>query len=95
MRYGIPSKTKTPSSSFYKKMKRTGIKRQLICELNVYPNDIAVGLNGTGMLIINPPWQFDVHAKNIQQYLWPLLKVKDAPVMPQEQTVKVQWLVGE
>ncbi|MGI9340432.1 MAG: 23S rRNA (adenine(2030)-N(6))-methyltransferase RlmJ, partial [Psychrobacter sp.] len=28
---------------FYKKLKRTDIRRQLICELNIYPNDVAVG----------------------------------------------------
>lgn len=80
---------------FYKKMKRTGIKKQLVCELNLYPNDVAVGMNGTGLLIINPPWQFDTHAKEILDYLAPILKPADAPAMPLEAMSVVKWLVGE
>jgi 23S rRNA (adenine2030-N6)-methyltransferase len=29
----------------------------LVCELCVHPPDSRVGLNGSGMLVINPPWQ--------------------------------------
>jgi len=80
---------------FYKKLKRTDIRRQLICELNVYPNDVAVGLNGTGMLIINPPWQFDNQAREILRFLQPALKVADAPNMTPDSATNVRWLVGE
>ncbi len=59
---------------FYKKLKRTEMRRQLVCELNIYPNDVAVGLNGTGLLVINPPWQFDNHAREILRFLQPVLK---------------------
>jgi 23S rRNA (adenine2030-N6)-methyltransferase len=31
----------------------------LVTELWVHPRDTAVGLNGSGLLIVNPPWQFD------------------------------------
>jgi len=31
----------------------------LAAELWVHPRDTAVGLNGSGLLIVNPPWQFD------------------------------------
>ncbi len=31
----------------------------LAAELWVHPCDTAVGLNGSGLLIVNPPWQFD------------------------------------
>ncbi len=90
-----PLKNKEAVELFYKKMKRTGIKRQLICELNIYPNDVAVGLNGTGMLIINPPWQFDKYALSILQYLQPILQHHNSPAMTKEQSLKVDWLVGE
>jgi len=80
---------------FHKKMKRTGIKRQLVCELNIYPNDVAVGLNGTGMLIINPPWQFDSKAREILRFIQPLLKSADAPEMTPDSATNVRWLVGE
>lgn len=80
---------------FHKKMKRTGITRQLVCELNIFPNDVAVGLNGTGMLIINPPWQFDSKAREILRFVQPLLKSVDAPEMTPDSATNVRWLVGE
>ena len=80
---------------FYKKMKRTDIKKQLICELNLYPNDVRVGLNGTGFHIINPPWQFDHYAKEILTYLAPLLTPKNAPAMTLDKQVVVHWLTHE
>ena len=90
-----PLKNSEAVELFYKKMKRTGITRQLICELNIYPNDIAVGLNGTGMLIINPPWQFDQKAREILKFNQPILKAPDAPLLPEDTATRVRWLVGE
>ncbi len=90
-----PIKNADATELFYKKMKRTGIKKQLICELNLYPNDVAVGINGTGLLVINPPWQFDTEANEILDYLAPILKPDDAPTMSMAQMVSVKWNVGE
>lgn len=90
-----PLKNKDAVQLFYKKMQRTGIKKQLICELNIYPNDIGVGLNGTGLLVINPPFGFDKIATQILQYLAPILTPKNAPSMPSNQKVIVRTLVGE
>lgn len=80
---------------FYKKLKRTEMRRQLVCDLNIYPNDVAVGLNGTGLLVINPPWQFDSHAREILRFLQPALKVADAPELTPDSATNVRWLVGE
>ncbi|MEJ6069845.1 23S rRNA (adenine(2030)-N(6))-methyltransferase RlmJ, partial [Psychrobacter sp. 16-Bac2893] len=80
---------------FYKKLKRTEMRRQLVCELNIYPKDIAVGLNGTGLLVINPPWQFDNQAREILRFLQPVLKVADAPDLTPDSATTVRWLVGE
>ncbi len=90
-----PIKNSEAVELFYKKMKRTDIKKQLVCELNLYPNDVAVGLNGTGLLVINPPWQFDERAQEILDYLAPILQPNDAPSMHLGQMAKVTWLVGE
>jgi len=90
-----PLKNTDAVELFYKKMKRTEIRRQLVLELNVYPPDLPMGLNGTGMLIINPPWQFDSKAEEILQYLQPILQHPDSPMMSVDQKTKVQWLVGE
>lgn len=90
-----PIKNLEATELFYKKMKRTGIKKQLICELNLYPNDVAVSLNGTGLFVINPPWQFDESAKQILQYLAPILRPADAPKMTLDEMAVVKWNVGE
>lgn len=90
-----PIKNAEAVALFYKKMKRTDIKKQLICELNLYPNDVRVGLNGTGFHIINPPWQFDHYAKEILTYLAPLLTPKNAPAMTLDKQVVVHWLTHE
>lgn len=90
-----PLKNSDAVELFYKKMKRTEIRRQLVLELNVYPPDLPMGLNGTGMLIINPPYRFDSKAEEILQYLQPILQHPDSPMMSVDQRTKVQWLVGE
>lgn len=90
-----PLKNSEATELFYKKMKRTGIKKQLICELNLYPNDVAVGLNGTGLFVINPPWQFDEAASQILQYLAPILHPANSPAMSLEEMAVVKWNVGE
>ena len=40
------------------------IRKILQTELCLYPDDNPAGLNGCGLLIINPPWQCDsIHWK--------------------------------
>ena len=90
-----PIKNNDAVELFYKKMKRTEIRRQFILELNIFPPDLPMGLNGTGMLVINSPWQFDAKAEEILQYLQPILQHPESPQMSVEQRTKVQWLVGE
>ncbi|MGC4029384.1 MAG: 23S rRNA (adenine(2030)-N(6))-methyltransferase RlmJ [Steroidobacteraceae bacterium] len=46
---------------------------QLTIELCLRPPDNAAGLNGSGMLILNPPWQFDEEAGHWQPEVLALL----------------------
>lgn len=89
-----PLKNADAVELFYKKMKRTDIKKQLICEFHLYPNDVAVGLNGTGLFLINPPFEFDKNANDILNFLAPLLKPNDSPIKLSDM-VNIKWLVGE
>lgn len=51
-----------------------GIERPVLtAELSVHPTDHAAGLNGSGMLVVNPPWQFDSDAEGWQAELHTLL----------------------
>lgn len=42
----------------------------LIAELSIYPEDSRFALNGSGLAIINPPWNFDQQLKTILPWLW-------------------------
>ncbi len=51
-----------------------GIERPVVAiELCVHSADHAAGLNGSGMLVVNPPWQFDSDAQAWQAELHALL----------------------
>jgi 23S rRNA (adenine2030-N6)-methyltransferase len=74
---------------FYAALKRSGLRRLLMAELWVRPIDTPLGLNGSGMIIMNPPWQLDTQLRAAYQELLPLLA-------PEGQgDLRVQWLVGE
>lgn len=65
-----------------------GITRPtLAAELCIHPPDNTGGLNGSGMLVVNPPWQFDVDADAWQQQLHALLGGAAGS--------RVKWLVNE
>ncbi len=55
----FPIKHGDAAGRFLERMAATGIRRQLIVELCVQRDDSPVGLNGAGLLIVNPPWQLD------------------------------------
>lgn len=58
---------------FRKNLVRTGIRRLLRAELFVR-NRAAVGqLNGTGLIVCNPPWKFEEALNTLLAGLWPHL----------------------
>ena len=66
-----------------------GWRRLLLAELTVYPDTNREQLNGSGMLLINPPWQLDQQLEELLPWLWQQL----APAG--EGYARVEWLVGE
>lgn len=85
-----PIKDRARVERFEKKMIKTGIRRQLVCEICVWPDDTEIGLNGCGLLIINPPWQFAEDAEQALQWLLPHLRMQEG-----KGSATVKWLVGE
>ncbi len=85
-----PIKDREMINRFEKKMLHSGIRRQLICELCVWPDDIAAGLNGCGLLVINPPFGFADDADAILQWVFPYLRQH-----PTLGHAALRWLVGE
>ncbi|MGR9043796.1 MAG: 23S rRNA (adenine(2030)-N(6))-methyltransferase RlmJ [Gammaproteobacteria bacterium] len=47
----------------------TGIRRQLRIEHCVAPDSPGLGMTGSGLLLINPPWQFDEQAGTLLPWL--------------------------
>jgi 23S rRNA (adenine2030-N6)-methyltransferase len=71
------------------KLTGSGIKKILVAELNRYPSQTPRAMYGTGMVIINPPYQLDKSLQELLPWLWKVLS-------PQaEGKWRVEWLAGE
>jgi 23S rRNA (adenine2030-N6)-methyltransferase len=54
-----PIKLAAPIARFHRRLVDAGLKRLLAVELCVHPDDSRAGLNGSGVLLVNPPWKSD------------------------------------
>ena len=54
-----PIKRATTVAAFHASLADRDVKKLLVAELSVHPEDSAVGLNGSGMALLNPPWKLD------------------------------------
>jgi len=84
-----PLKSSRESARFLSTLQHSGIRRILTLELSVRPADSPLGLNGSGMLIVNPPWQLDQEMRLAMDEMHATLAAEGAP------RAKVHWLVGE
>lgn len=50
----------------------------IVAELGIYPQDAPLGLIGSGMLIINPPWQCKEALEEVLPWVWQALAVDRA-----------------
>lgn len=71
----FPIKDRPPIERFYKLLKENIQLPMLAAELSVYPETSAQHLNGSGMVIINPPWQLDQQLKEALPWLLKVLSV--------------------
>jgi 23S rRNA (adenine2030-N6)-methyltransferase len=51
-----PIKSERLLRDFYREVAQAGLPKVLRVELNVRPADNQMGLNGSGLLLVNPPW---------------------------------------
>ncbi|HEY8012142.1 MAG TPA: 23S rRNA (adenine(2030)-N(6))-methyltransferase RlmJ [Rudaea sp.] len=84
-----PIKLRRAVLPFYRRFASKGIKKTLMVELMLHPDDSPLRLNGCGMVIVNPPWQFDRWLKELLPELAHLL-ARDAHA-----SQRVEWLTGE
>ena len=54
-----PIKQRRSLQPFFRKAAALPAKSVLLAELQVRPDDSPLRLNGSGLVILNPPWQFD------------------------------------
>lgn len=71
-----PIKEKSHLDKFYQAIKSNIAKEILVIELTVFPN-IPQHLNGCGLTIINPPWQFEQTIKSVMEWTWNALSINN------------------
>lgn len=69
-----PIKEKAPVERFYRTLKETIACPIFAIELTTYP-DLPQHLNGCGVVVINPPWQFDDSINEILPWVWNALTI--------------------
>lgn len=85
----FPIKDHHAITRFYRRLRNSGIPKMLTTELNVLPPDNSLGLNGSGLIVVNPPWQFAEEALRVLKWLKPVLTEH-----PQA-SLKLEWLTQE
>jgi 23S rRNA (adenine2030-N6)-methyltransferase len=84
-----PIKADATHLKFHRQLKDAGLKKLLLSEFNIKPVDSPLGLNGSGLLIANPPYQLDERMRAILSALHLALS------SDRSGGVKVEWLAGE
>lgn len=65
-----PIKERATIARFHQQVMRMNLGNVLAVEICVWPDDARLHLNGTGMLVVNPPWQLDTQLKAELPWLW-------------------------
>jgi 23S rRNA (adenine2030-N6)-methyltransferase len=84
-----PLKAGADAHLLHRSLEMSGVRKILLLELSTRPADSPTGLVGSGMLLINPPWQFDTRMRE----LLPILHGRLSP--EGTGSTRVEWLVPE
>lgn len=84
-----PIKAGRDVQRFHASLQKSGLRKLLLLELSVRPADSPIALNGSGLVIANPPWQFDDDMRVATAELHSLLSPQGSG------SASVEWLVGE
>lgn len=68
-----PIQERAVADGLYRQLKATGIPKILLAELCVLPDAASKPMKGSGMILINPPWQIDGELEVILPWLWHVL----------------------
>lgn len=83
-----PIKDQKDLNTFYNQLKKTNAPKLLRVEFMVQPADNKLGLNGSGMVIANPPWKLESDLTTLLPYLTNIL-VKGSGRW------EIDWLIAE
>lgn len=84
-----PQSERAGNVRFHRELRESGIRRILDAQFSVLPADSAVGMQGCGLVIVNPPWQLDLRLDELLPQLHALLAPEGAG------GTRVDWLVPE
>jgi len=80
-----PIKLRRALQQFYRKATALDARSALLLELLVRPDDSPLRMNGSGMLLLNAPWQFDATMR-------PVLAALQTALGEPGATSRVEWL---
>ncbi|MGH8032177.1 MAG: 23S rRNA (adenine(2030)-N(6))-methyltransferase RlmJ [Luteimonas sp.] len=80
-----PIKQRRSLLHFFRKAAALPAKSALLAEMLVHPDDSPLRLNGSGMLVLNPPWQLDATLK-------PALPALAAALADGVPATRLEWL---
>ncbi|MFO7303908.1 MAG: 23S rRNA (adenine(2030)-N(6))-methyltransferase RlmJ [Gammaproteobacteria bacterium] len=84
-----PIKANTQAARLHSALRDSGLRKLLLLELSVRPADSPIGLNGSGLVIANPPWQLDAEMVPVHEELHRALSPEG------KGGTRIEWLVGE
>lgn len=84
-----PIKQGAVAARFLRGLVESGLRRLLAAELCIHPDDSRVGLNGSGMVFVNPPYRLDADLDQALPWLHRALSPQGAG------RTRVELLAGE
>jgi 23S rRNA (adenine2030-N6)-methyltransferase len=84
-----PIKQGAVAARLARRLRDAGVGRLLVAELCIHPDDSRAGLNGSGLVTVNPPWRFDEDLRTILPALHAVLAPDGAG------RTRVELLAGE
>ena len=83
-----PIQDRATAGDFLRRLARMGISKMLVAELTVQPDE-PFRLNGSGMVVVNPPWRLDERLNETLPWLWEKLAIEG------QGSYRVEWLAGD
>ncbi len=90
----FPILSRKQANSLADSVQRTKICNVLLLEFSIRDDDANKGMNGSGMIIVNPPWTLADAAEDFLPILTELLGEKDTTKIGQAH-FQIRWITPE